>query len=333
MTQRWKTWLAVDETQTAGVLDSAYFFPVNEFGPAAPEKNHNVADVAMGGRQFYRAVETQRSLGGSIEFEADPETLGRMLEWGLGAAVSTPLGIGNQTSHVFKALNAGTILKEFYMVEFKPVTGETYGKLWGPAKINTLGLSAVSGEKLMATVDWVGRGDTDAADNGTPNFGTDLLLKPFIFKDLTFQQVDHGGALAGLVTVEQFDLNINNNLITDKRTADGTLYPAAFPEGKVEISGSLIVEFDDATLFWDQFMAETEKAMRATFQSDLMPGGTNYYKLILDLPRVHLMASDRGGSIGGGNDRLRETVQFRALVDSVAVTDLIVTLQNMTTAY
>ncbi len=213
--------------------------------------------------------------------------------------------------------------------------GETYGMLWGPCKGNVLTLSHVANEKLMQNMEWVGRGHQAAGDHGTPSY-PDLTTKPFVFKELVLLRDDFATwpPTTDDAVIEQVEVSINNNLIVDKRTANGDDYPSDFPEGQVEISGQFQVEFSDAgKAAWTDFDNDTLQMMQITYTGELMAGGTNNYLLQIKLPRVRLTANDRGGETGGGSDRLITTVTFDALYDATEAKDIEVILQNLTTSY
>jgi len=335
MSMRWQTFLGVDDSQAAGVLANPYYFGVSEFD-APPATTWNKADVAIGDRTHRRMVATMKDLQGRLAYEADPETLLRVLSWAIGAGVATPLAIGTQTSWAFQPKHTGTILQSFYAREYKAVTGETNGLLYGPCYFNTLQLEATAGEKLQVSADWAAADPAVIAAGVHPAESfPDLELKPFIFKDLAFKQDDFAAypPTTPDTTVERFMLNINNNLVLDKRTSNGSFYPAdPLPVGKVEITGELEMEFASSSLY-DKFMAQTYQMLQAKFTGDLMLGGTNSYDLQLDLPRVRLTGHNRGGPIGGGvAERLKAVIPFEALYDTTEATTLLATLQNLTTA-
>lgn len=334
---KWETFIGVDDAQVAGVLTNPYYFGVNSFD-LPPAIEFNKADVATGTRSFYRNVPTRKDLAGSLGFEADPETIARLLWWGLGRPVSAafPVPIGTQTIHTFKPLKAAPILDPFYVREFKAVTGETNGLLYGPAKMNGITLEATAGEKLMASGEFVvSHPAVQAAGVHPAESFPDLETKPFVFDQLVFLDDDHAAfAPATSVAVERMMLNIANNLVTDKRAAQAanSQYPSDLPEGKLEINGEIDLQFDNSDRY-DDFMANTEKMMQATFTGPIMTGGTNPYLLQINIPRVSLTEHNRGGAIEGGSDRLVATLGFVALYDATELTELEIILQNLTAAY
>jgi hypothetical protein len=331
---KWEGFIGWDDSETAGVLDNPYYFGLQSFD-LPPTIERNKAEQATGTRSYNRSVITRKDLAGSLNFESDAETLLRFLSFGVGAGVATPLGIGDQTSWEFNPLQTGTILTPFYVREYKALTGETNGLLYGPCKMNSITLEATAGEKLIATGEFFAShpGVAAAGAHGAETF-PDLQLKPFTLDELVVLDDDQGAwPPTTSVAAERISLTVLNNLVTDKRIAQASnsQYPSDLPEGKVEVTGEFDMQFDNSASY-DDFIAGQEKMLKATFTGGLMTGGTNNYSLEIDLPRIVLDTHNRGGAIEGGNDRFVATIGFSALYDTTETTELRMVLQNLTTA-
>lgn len=325
---RWKGYIGVGQTVASSVITDVYYFGVNNFA-WKPNPTINKASLAMGSRAVQRETLTALEAPGSFEFEANPENLGRFLKWALRS--DAPTVVDNTDTSFKHTFEPQDTLKAFYIREVK---GGADDIIIGPCKINTLALAATAGEKLIATVEFLTSGDgyEDAAAHGAAAF-PDVQLKPFIFKQLSDYMDDHSTwpATTADTTWESFNLLINNNLIGDKRTSNGSLYPAELPEDFREISGEFRREFASSAL-WKQFLAETEKMMLAEFTAGLI-AGANYYFLKANIYRAYLLDHDRGADIGGGGGRLVATIPFDALYDTTKLMEMSFELQNMTASY
>jgi hypothetical protein len=222
-------------------------------------------------------------------------------------------------------LPSAAALTEFYQ---RANWASIMDKVLGPCKIGQLTLRAASGEKLRVALDWVARGIQTAGVHPAHSFA-DIALLPFVFKQLVFKKADAGGVLAADTGIENFEVIFNQNLVTDKHAADGTYFPAGFPEGKLNITGSFTREFEDTTDY-DRFVAATYRALEATFTGPTM--GVGNYELKIELPNVVYTAVPLPG-IGGGNDRRLIQVSFAALYHAGTTAPAKLTLNNKTASY
>jgi len=325
---RWKSYIGIGETVAASVLTDAYYFGVNTFS-WKPNPTLNKASEAIGKRSRQRETLVALEAPGSFEFEANPETLGRILKYAMRD--SAPTTVDNLDGSYEHTYNLTNDLTPFYIREVK---GGADDIIIGPCKVNTLTLAATAGEKLIATVEFLAAapGYEDAAAHGAASF-PDVQLKPFIFKQLADYLDNHGVWPASTqdTTWESFQLTINNNLIGDKRTSDGSLYPSETPPDFRDITGQFTREFASDAL-WKDFLAEQEKMLRADFTAGLI-AGANYYFLKLNMYRAYLDDHDRGGDVGGGGGRLVATVPFTCLEDSTQGQEIQAVLQNTTASY
>lgn len=325
---RWKGYIGIGEDLNVDVLDDVYYFGVNTFN-WKPEPSINKASEAIGKRSVQRETLTALTAPGSFEFEANPETLGRVLKYAMrNAAPAVTDNLDGSYLHEYALQDA---IAPFYIREVK---GGADDIIIGPCKINTLTLAANAAEKLMCTVEFLtaSPGYIDAGSFGAAAF-PDVQLKPFIFKQLVDKIDDHAAwpATTQDTTWESFSLTINNNLIGDKFSSDGSLYPAETPEDGREISGVFTREFASRQL-WLDFLAEQEKMMLAEFTGGIIAGANSYFLKLL-MYRAYLTDHDRGADIGGGGGRMVATIPFDCLEDSTEGTELAVELQNTTASY
>ena len=160
---------------------------------------------------------------------------------------------------------------------------------------------------LMATFEGVGRSRSQEAIISISSAQcTELGLDPFIFSELTFRQGLNGAVLSTDTTIENLSIVINNNIVTDKRSADGSLFIQQPKAGMIEITGSFDVEMEDYLRF-DAFEANQQVDVEATWSD-----GT--YSLLIRVPNARFTAHPLP-DIGGNSDRAVVTVEFRGLYD------------------
>lgn len=160
---------------------------------------------------------------------------------------------------------------------------------------------------LMATCEGVGRERSqEAAISLTSADCTRLGLDPFKFSQLTFKKGIDGAALVTDTTPERLSITITNNIVTDKRSADQSLYIQRPKAGIFEVTGAYDIEFEDYEEY-DALVANQQLDVEATWSD-----GT--YSLLLRVPNARITASPLG-SIGGTSDRSMVTIEFSGLYD------------------
>lgn len=318
MGSRWQGGISIGESVIGNILQTPVSFGNSECG-FAPEAEFNKADVAAGSRDFHRSVMTSMSIPGTLQAELDGELIGWILKYLVGAPAApteTPPASGNYV-HTF---TPDDFLTEFFVRKIKGKEGlgtAASDKIWGEVKMGSGTFSAASAGKLEGSFDMMARGYTDADALSPAQSFSWLTLAPFVFKGLAPYVDDFAAwpASTSEPTLESFDLSIDHGLITDKRTANGSFLPASFPEGKREIGLTVTKEFEDENM-WDDFIGEQEKMLKLLFTGGAIPGGSANYTLSIEIPRAKIIAHDRGGPIGGGNDRLVGTVEMVPLYDA-----------------
>ena len=144
-------------------------------------------------------------------------------------------------------------------------------------KINTLAFNIEQGAFLKTTIGIIGE-DMTAAAATSPTLPTSPLV---VFTDGVIQYASATRAVASA------SLTLNNGLKDDRRFIGSRLISEPMRSGKIEVTGTLSVEFED-TADYLLFRAGTSKIVTLTFTSTSMIKGAIPYKLIINVPVVIL---------------------------------------------
>jgi len=239
----------------------------------------------------------------SWEQWVNPLNIGEVLLFLFGS-VST--GAGPPYTHTYSMATTAAGLPGFTLFVDRGVSGTPTKAITG-AKINQVTFENSAAEILLATPEGGGRtSSSKAAMTITSGDCTQFATDPFIFADLAYQQALNGVALANDQTIENLSIVINNNIVQDKRSADGSLYIQEQKAGMLEVSGSYDKEFESYAEY-NAFIANQQLDMMFTWTS-----GSNVLRLILPNNRItNLPLPD----IGGSSERAIVTIEFRTLYD------------------
>lgn len=274
---------------------------------------------ATSSRYQYRSVLTGLDYSFSFEVWAVPDMIGEILLFTLGSVTTSPSN--SKYRHDFSVAES---LPSFSLyVDHGLATNPTF-QLAG-AKVGTLTIESAARGVTVLRTEGNGRShswgsainvDSDTVDSFTKN--------PLIFSHLIFSKAFGNASPARDVEVERFALTINNNLVTDKITADGSLYIYNLPEGILEVTGSFEKEFNSTTEF-NSFVENERLNIEAVFESE---EGTLGFKLpdcrITSLPLPE---------IAGSSERQTFTVDFRAIYDTTSATSISAYLINSVSSY
>jgi len=237
----------------------------------------------------------------SWEQWVNPLNIGEVLKFVFGS-VST----GGSYTHTYSMATTAGGLPPFTLFVDRGVAASPTKAIAG-AKINQITIENSVADILLATVEGVGRTSSSkeamsisAAD--CARFATD----PFIFSDLAYRQALNGVALAADETIENLSIVINNNIVTDKRSADGSLYIQEPKAGMLEVTGSYDKEFESYAEY-NAFIANQQLDLSFTWTS-----GTNILQLLIPNARITALPLP---DIGGSSDRAMVTIEFRGLYD------------------
>lgn len=326
MASRWETVVGFSETTSGSppILQA----PIYWVYPTDITINHgetfNDSDFADGTQRMYRSTKIAEDITGTIEMEVDARIIGPFLKWIIGDPVDTALAAGEH-NHVYTPDNT---LQEFFIFEQRGQDGSVVqSKVVGECKLTSATFTANAGEVMTVSINFVGRGIAAAGSHTAAFVSRDL--DPFVFQNLTFSKANKQASLVQDTGCESFELTISRGVVEDKMSANNSFFPAGYPEGKLEVTGSFTREFDETTDY-DAFAAVTDRDLQFNFAGSSM--GSNNRQLQFRLPFVRLKEGDRGAG-GGGNERMVSTFAFKALYEPTNNTTISVQLRNVVDSY
>lgn len=181
-------------------------------------------------------------LAGTITFEADPENMGKPLKWALGRQNPAVAAIGTGAYRHYFKLHSDT-LSSFTLEEDKQLTAIESGG----GKVNRLTITNTPGETTRVAMDCVFKADQAKVTATTPTYST---RQPFHYGQ-TANVVINGTAYTN---IRDWEITIDNALITEKPTIDGGLYIKEPDVGQPTVSGRMTAYFDNLNAletFWN----------------------------------------------------------------------------------
>ena len=174
------------------------------------------------------------------------------------------------------------------------------------------------------------RAKVGIADALTPAYVEADERKVFLPQHGTFKTaVDLAGLTAApAIEIKGFTLSINKNVEDDQSIGD--LDPTDILNKQVAVEGTVEIMYDD-TVFIDDMLADTARAMRLTLENtDITIGAVTSPKLEIDLARVKFSEVTKPFT---NNDLVVQTVSFKAFYDLTDASMITVALINETTSY
>ncbi len=238
-------------------------------------------------------VPTTSSLSFSMEVPGIPLILQELLEYCLGAVA----GIGPYTYTLADVLPSFTVVKQ----------SATKDEVLSGCKVKGFALNASdTAQMLKLLLDVIGSAQAFEASETNTISAWVANLTPFIFK----------GAVLKL-DAEAFpvnELNLKGDWTFDEEDFKGSVSRGSLGEDSLEISGSLVCDWDAATYarFYDEILAGTPIALEMTYTS-----GSN--TLVISLPKIvtkDLPPTDERG-------RAKITANFAAFDSTAGALDAI----------
>jgi len=240
-----------------------------------------------GFRGMVRSVAGNRTVSGTVQINAAPQTIGFWLKHLLGAPTSTTdTGV---TTHVFQpaASGANALPPSFTMEsDLGPsfTAGSRYNRLLG-CRVASATLSISPSGFIQFTPTVTG---SDYEASATPLDATPTDTGHAAFSALTATLVFGGGSVD--LDAAKVDLTISNNLDEDTYVVGGGGKRGDLPEGQFAVSGTIDTLLKDDGLL-QLALNDTDTSLVLTLQRGTGDGTSGNEKLTINIPAIVFAAT------------------------------------------
>lgn len=252
----------------------------------------------------------QKRVEGSVTLEPATKGFGMILKHALGSSsISTPSGATLARLH---AHTLGDIYGTSLTVQVgRPDTSGTVQPFsFLGMRCDSISFASSVDEILQSEVAFVGQDMTTAQSLATatyPTTGSAAAYEQFYW---TQGVISVAGSSVAVIT--DFELEINNNLKSDRYFLGGATMSEPIIAGMTEITGTLTMEFLNLTAY-QRFTANTQAAINAKWTAATAIESTTFPYLEIDIPKARF---DSGGDPQvGGPDVLTQEIPFKVLND------------------
>ncbi len=267
---------------------------------------------------------TEKFVEGTLEGMIRAESFGLLLLSALG--VDTPSADDPEAGVHTHAFTMGQTAQHPSLT--LAVSEPNSAKRFALGMITSLDVEVALNEYAKFTAGF--RAQVGVADALTPFYVEADERKVFLPQHGTFKTASDlsGLTAAPAIEIKGFTLSINKNVEDDQSIGD--LDPTDILNKQVAVEGTVELIYDD-TVFIDDMLADTAKAMRLTLENtDITIGSSTNPKLEIDLARVKFSEVTKPFT---NNDLVIQTVSFKAFFDLTDNAMINVALINETTSY
>lgn len=287
------------------------FIEINSDGLTVEEERLHSEAIPQIYQDDDEVTQSSVSVSGEVETEMRFQGMELLLKHAMGAVATVQVGTTTAYDHTF-TLTDDLPVGLTFEVDRDISAFTVFG-----GKINTMAMSIENGGFLKSTFGIVGK-DMTAGAITTPTLPTAGLIN--------FSQgvLSYGGATAN---VPSASFSLNNNLKTDRRFIGSRLIAEPQRSGKIEVTGTFSIEFEDLTKYND-FRAATSRALILTFTGGLIESGYNY-TMTITFPVIKLTS---GVPMIGDAGIISLELPFKAYATSGSVREFNIILRNTLTA-
>jgi hypothetical protein len=252
----------------------------------------------------------QKRVEGSITLEPATKGFGLVLKHALGAAnISTPSGATNARLH---AHTLGDIYGTSLTIQVgRPDTSGTVQPFsYLGCRVDTLSVTSSVDELLVAEVGIVGQDQSTSQSLATatyPTTGSAASYEQFYW---TQGVISLAGSSVAVVT--DFEMEINNNLASDRYFLGAATMSEPILGGMTEITGTVTVEFLNLTAM-NRFVNNTQAAINAKWTAATAIESTTFPYLEIDIPKARF--DGPANPQVGGPDVLTHELPFKVVYD------------------
>lgn len=290
----------------------------------------------LGGAQrgFYRQVQLDKTVSGSIEGYLHPEESLPFLINAMGGRYTfgslTAAGLHSISTGNFSA--SDTVLS----ISLWAQKGEQHSWRYAGGVINSLKISAAVGEPVKMSAEFVFQDSSiSTADTALALVLSVSSARPFTYVDGVYRYDASEGSLTSSVNepIQSFELEINNNLITDAQARQlGTRVLSRIPPSpRREVTLKISQRFDTTTTY-QRMVDNTSAAVSLFFRGDSI--SAEYFKdMTIVLPSIRMKNTEP--LVEGANEVLKSEIEFDVLVSGGATSssrEIGMTIQNLRTS-
>jgi hypothetical protein len=252
----------------------------------------------------------QKRVEGSLTLEPATKGFGLVLKHALGAtSITTPSGATDARLH---SHTLGDIFGTSLTVQVgRPdVSGTVQPFTYLGCRCDTLSLSSSVDELLVAEVGLVGQDEIRSESLATatyPTTGSAAAYEQFYW---TQGVISIAGSAVGVVT--DFEIEINNNLKSDRYFLGGATMSEPILAGMTEITGTVTVEFLNLTAY-ERFVDNTQVALTAKWTAATAIESSTFPYIEVNIPKVRF--DGPANPQVGGPDVITHELPFKALFD------------------
>jgi hypothetical protein len=305
-----------DETTFGTAVQPADYLEYNSESLSLEITEQNI-EAINGSRQYTKRVRLDRNAGGGIDFPLVPGSIlkqMRHLSGDAGTISTLVAGAEFSWTFVFNDLNTNSSFT-FQACRDTGDTSTTFN--YTGSKINTADFTVDSGGVLNTALDIMSKDQVAADTISTASF---QALNPYTFVDGTIS-VGNSTSVATVASVNNFSLNVANNLLENRSLGDATR--DCIEPGMQDITGSVNMKYED-NIQLNRFLNNTRSYLKAEFDTGVTISTTNTHKVTFEMFNCYFNGTTP--NIGAASEIIRHDLPFRSIFDAASSGSLKVTI-------
>lgn len=273
-------------------------------------------DTIIGSRARQPSLAGTDEITGGLDLTTDPDLIGFPLFYTLGETVASSGSNGDWT-HSFWPTDLADIQNRLPSYSVMRKLDKFNIRMRG-GKIDSFNFDQGLGDVTTTSVDVQTRDEEKPPDSevpATPNIDT----SPFKFRDGSIK-TDIDGSLQGVAEIQDISFDIANNLEADPTINSGQFMGYLVAMGR-EISGSMTITYEDST-FYDAFQNGQQFEVEVQFDSESETAGSSSNSQFLKFRFPRAKFTNAPIDVGGGDEVLTQSTDFRADFDAQATQTL-----------
>ena len=325
-------------TQTATAATGASYFEATSVG-MKKEVEEMKSEELNTTRSYTRRFQMNTSIAGSVEKDLHPVDGIPLLLHALGGTCSsagtTSTGythtITPDETNLVKAGAAGATTATSLSLLVRKGADLSY--LYTGCRVGQMTVTGEIGSPIKVAYDVSGKAGTASTAVLTDTAVSFSTIRPFLFKDATFQYASTTAALTSTLAEQLvgFELTVNNNNDTDQR-ALGQDTIVDIPAGMRDVSLKLTMRYDTTTSYSRYTSGEYGAARIILTSAEVITTGV-YYQLTFEMPKTYWNNCDPEIGEAGVITIEPELTCIRDVLSGTTGYDIKAELINLTASY